>query len=367
MAERETSRLLFPRARRWFLAMDALVLMALVAVVTVDDATVFFKVAFLLLTVAAFLWDPADYWRRAVAWGAMTSTAVVWAVAIGRAPPSELIDIVFFAAVLVLANVVNAERVQNASRLDGLLAVERTRTGELETLAELKADFTAMVVHEFGNPLAALRRLNELLRRDDLDPAARARALDSARSELGVLETLVADVSASAEVDRADFRVHPAPVPVGRLAGDIQAYGRSVCGTRSLEIDADDGDTEVLADEARIGQVLRNLVSNAVKYTPSDSHIRVRFAEGAGTVRINVTDDGPGIRDHESVRIFEPYYRSGTRGPTVPGSGLGLHISQRILAAHGAELTVASPPGRGACFSFELATVQAPEPDAEER
>jgi signal transduction histidine kinase len=363
--------LLTPRASRWLLVIDALVLVTLVVAVTVDDADLMYKVAFFLLAVAAFLWDPAAYWTRAIVWGALTSTVVVWAVATERADLGELLDVVFFAAILAVAYVVNVQRAESARRIDALLDEERARVVELETLAALKADFTAMVVHEFGNPLAALRRSNELLRLDDLDPSTRARTLEAIRTELGVLETLVADVTASLEVHRDDFEIRPAAVEVAALAADVDAHGRSVCGPRSFLVSVDPAldATAVSVDRARIGQVLRNLVANAVKYTPADSRIEVRFGtDGPHLLRVEVDDDGPGLDEADAARLVEPYFRAATAvGSDTPGMGLGLHVCQRLLHAHGSELTVASAPGQGARFSFTLPLAEDLEPALEAR
>lgn len=363
--------LLSPRASRWLLVIDALVLTTLVAAVAIDDADQLFKLAFFLLAVAAFLWDPAAYWTRATVWGALTSTFVVWAVATGRADLGELLDVVFFAAVLAVAYVVNVQRAESARRIDALLEDERARIVELETLAELKADFTAMVVHEFGNPLAALRRSNELLGLDDLDPSTRARTLGAIRTELGVLETLVADVTASLEVQRDDFEIRPAPVAVTALAADVGDHGRSVCGPRSFLVSVDPAldAAAVSVDRARIGQVLRNLVANAVKYTPAGSRIEVRFdAEAERTLRVEVDDDGPGLDEADAAHIVEPYFRAATAtGSNIPGMGLGLHVCQRLLHAHGSELTVVSTPGQGTRFTFTLPLADDLEPALEAR
>lgn len=348
------------------IAIDALVLVTLAAAVTIQDAELIYKVAFFLLAIAAFLWDPAAYWTRAIVWGALTSMVVVWAVATDRADLGELLDVVFFAAILAVAYIVNLQRAESARQIDALLEAERARVVQLESLAALKADFTAMVVHEFGNPLAALRRQSELLRIDDLDASTRTAALTSMRSELGVLETLVADVSSSLEVDRDDFEVRPAPVAVAELAKDVEDHGRSVCGPRSFQVEVDPAlqSAASLVDRARIGQVLRNLVANAVKYTTAGSRIEVRFSMGLDDdLRVEVLDDGPGVDEAEAPRLLDPYYRARSAiASATPGMGLGLHVCQRILVAHGTELTVTSTPGTLTRFSFGLPLVHEPAP-----
>ena len=114
---------------------------------------------------------------------------------------------------------------------------------------------------------------------------------------------------------------------------------------------------EVLADRYRIGQVLRNLLTNAVKYSPDGAPIGLRAVpgEGPGRLRIEVTDRGPGIHPDDAERIFEKFGRGrGADGRKVSGVGLGLYLSRRILRAHGSDLTVSPGPEGGSVFGFEL-------------
>ncbi len=115
------------------------------------------------------------------------------------------------------------------------------------------------------------------------------------------------------------------------------------------------GSEQVLADPERVGQVLRNLLSDAVKYSPEGTPIELRAARKNGRVRIEVADRGPGIRPEDLARIFEKFGRGRDReGRKVPGVGLGLYLSRRIVRAHGTDLTVETESGRGSVFGFEL-------------
>jgi len=116
----------------------------------------------------------------------------------------------------------------------------------------------------------------------------------------------------------------------------------------------------VLADRDRIGQVLRNLLCNAAKYSPEGTRISLRAASaGGGRVRIEVADCGPGIHPDDLERIFEKFGR-GRNGKDgrVTGAGLGLYLSRRIVRAHGSDLTVRTGPGAGSVFAFELEDVR---------
>jgi signal transduction histidine kinase len=235
----------------------------------------------------------------------------------------------------------------------------------LNELALLKADFTAMVAHELGGPLAAIRRLSEMLGADDeeVDQDAKAYALEAIAAELDTLQTLVADVQASAAMERDDFRVELGPVPLGELFADAKTF----CSTLPNDYPIDfvlDPDLEmhqkVVADRERIGQVLRNLLSNAAKYSPEGVPIELRAKRNnkEHCVDIEVADHGPGIHPDDQVRIFEKFGRGRDKeGKKIPGVGLGLYLSRGIVQAHGSDITVDSAPGEGAVFGFELKMV----------
>jgi signal transduction histidine kinase len=112
---------------------------------------------------------------------------------------------------------------------------------------------------------------------------------------------------------------------------------------------------QVLADPERIGQVLRNLLSNAAKYSPKGTPIELRVIGKEGRVRVEIADQGRGIHPDDVPRIFEKFGRGNDREKhKTPGVGLGLYLSQRIVRRHGSELTVQTRVGEGSVFGFEL-------------
>ena len=261
-----------------------------------------------------------------------------------------------FAVMVAVGGIAELRRV--ASERAVLLADERERARRLDELNALRADFSAMVAHELGGPIAAIRKLNEMLSVRGEDPALRRYATATTEAELGALSALVGDVRTAAAVEREDFEVEARPLPLEGLLRDAEAYASTLPGHHPLETVFEgglEGVERVWADPERIGQVLRNLLSNAAKYSPEGTPIELRTARKNGRVRIEVADHGPGIRSEDLRRIFEKFGRGPDReGRKVPGVGLGLYLSRRIVRAHGAELTVESEPGRGSVFGFEL-------------
>jgi len=234
----------------------------------------------------------------------------------------------------------------------------REANRRLNELTALKAVFTAMVAHELGSPLAAIRRLTDMLSTGETDQKVTAYAIDAIVGELDTMDALVADVQASAAVERDDFMVQLRPVPLEELLADAKAFAVALPGDHPINFVLDPGlDTRkrVMADPERIGQVLRNLLSNAVRYTPEGVPIELHTMSRNARVRIEVADHGPGIHPEDVARIFDKFERGRDReGNKIKGMGLGLYISRGIVWAHGGTITVNSELGEGAVFGFEL-------------
>ena len=249
-----------------------------------------------------------------------------------------------FGAVAALGGVLELRRV--AAERAALLAAERD-------LAALRAGFGAMVAHELGAPVAAIRHAAVLLGTGPL-AAPQARARDAIEQQAAALSALVADAQAAAAAEHDDFAVRPRPVPVAALLEDATAFAAALPGNHPLTVEGA-GAGLVRADPERVGQVLRNLLGNAAKYSPEGAPIALRARRAGGRVRIEVADRGPGIPPDDLTRIFEKFGRGrDAAGRGVPGVGLGLYLSRRIVRAHGSELVVESAVGQGSMFGFDL-------------
>jgi signal transduction histidine kinase len=264
-----------------------------------------------------------------------------------------------FAVVVAVGGISELRRV--ASERATLLATERERAARLDELNVLRSDFSAMVAHELETPIAAVRKLNEMLCAQGEDPGVREYATGATERELDALANLVSDVRTVAAVEREGFAIEARRLPLEKLLTDAEAYARTLPADQPFRQVSEDGpevEGSVLADPERIGQVLRNLLSNAAKYSPEGSPIELRVIGKKGRVRLEVADRGPGIHPDDVTRIFEKFGRGRDReGRKTPGVGLGLYLSRRIVRGHGSELTVRTRPGGGSVFGFELAVV----------
>ncbi|MCD6032940.1 MAG: histidine kinase [Thermomicrobiales bacterium] len=224
-------------------------------------------------------------------------------------------------------------------------------------LAVLKADFTAMVAHELTSPIAAIRTLVAMLATGELSPEEQCQALATIAAQTDLLKILVADLESAATAERDDFAVRLRPVWISELLATAAEFSRTLPGERPMTTEIA-GPDWVLADPERIGQVLRNLIENAAKYSPVGAPIELSATSQGRRMRIAVADRGPGIPPHAQRRIFEKFERGrDERGERVPGLGLGLYLSRRLVQMHDSELTVEPRPGGGSTFTFELELV----------
>ena len=214
--------------------------------------------------------------------------------------------------------------------------------------------FVADASHELRTPLTSIRGFAELTRQRGAaaDPATMKRIEDEAK-RMGLL---VDDLLLLARLDQQRPLQHR-PVDLLTLAGDsvhdVQAVqpGRPV----KLQILPDSGAPVVEGDEARLRQVLGNLVSNAVHYTPHDAPITISVGTRDGEAILEVADTGPGLSAEQKARVFERFYRADSaRTRTTGGSGLGLSIVAALVAAHSGKVTVTDTPGGGATFTVHL-------------
>jgi two-component system OmpR family sensor kinase len=214
--------------------------------------------------------------------------------------------------------------------------------------------FIADASHELRTPLTSIRGFAELTRQRGAaaDPATMKRIEDEAK-RMGLL---VDDLLLLARLDQQRPLQHQ-PVDLLTLAGDsvhdVQAVqpGRPV----KLQILPDSGAPVVEGDEARLRQVLGNLVSNALHHTPHDAPITISVGTRDGEAILEVADTGPGLSPDQKARVFERFYRADSaRTRATGGSGLGLSIVAALVAAHNGKVTVADTPGGGATFTVHL-------------
>lgn len=224
---------------------------------------------------------------------------------------------------------------------------------ELRRFAEQEQAFRSIVSHELETPLATIRAYAHLLDGDlpDLPPAQR-RAIAAIRAESRRLSELVERLDELRDLELSSFACELRPTPLRPLLEDGAAFVAGLPGRHPVSVAP--VDARVMADPVRIGQALRNLLTNATRYAPPGTPVAVEAATRAdGRITVRVRDQGPGIPPAERASVRQRYVR-GAAASGVEGSGLGLYVATRIAVAHGGELDIDDAPGGGTMVSFTL-------------
>jgi signal transduction histidine kinase len=184
---------------------------------------------------------------------------------------------------------------------------------------------------------------------DNGDPP---RALARLEEALRTMHRLVNDLLDATRIGANRFVIRPAPMDLGELARQVAEEQQAAGGGHQFVVDAPAGVVGEW-DAERLGQVLANLVSNAVKYSPDGTEVRIRVRQSDEAVLLSVADRGAGIAASQIDQLFQPFARLG-RERQATGTGLGLYIAKGIVEAHGGRIWVESSPGHGSTFSMSL-------------
>ena len=225
----------------------------------------------------------------------------------------------------------------------------------LETGETLRRNLMADVAHELRTPLTVIQgNLQAIL--DGvypLDVAQVAGLYDETR----LLTRLVDDLRELALAEAGQLRLEREPVDLVALAQGVTANFMSAAEAAGVKLSAPAGGgaVQVLGDADRLGQVLRNLLSNALRHTPAGQAVAVRVETTDQGALVVVTDTGTGISPEDLPHVFDRFYRgSKSRGRRVGSAGLGLAIARQLVRAHGGEISVESAEGAGTTFTVRL-------------
>ncbi len=232
----------------------------------------------------------------------------------------------------------------------------REVTAELR-LERLRDAFLGAVSHELRTPLTSMSGFLELLgdSEHELGPAGR-KYVDVIRRSNGRLRRAVEDMLLVAEIEAERLELQPTATDLAELATATVEQALPAAAERGVELLLEaDGGLPLEADAGRLRQVLDNLVSNAVKFTPSGGSVILSTRNGSGPITVEVTDTGIGIPQDEVGQVFSRFYRasSATRR-AIPGTGLGLVIARAIVEGHGGTISLESTEGAGTRVTVTL-------------
>jgi Na+/proline symporter/signal transduction histidine kinase len=229
----------------------------------------------------------------------------------------------------------------------------------LQELDRLKDDFISTVTHELRTPLTSIRAFSEILNDNPrLDEGERARFLGIIVKESERLTRLINQVLDLAKIESGAAEWHSSEINMREVLEDSVTAVSQLFKERHVElrVELPQNVPAIVADRDRLVQVMLNLLSNAAKFCErAPGMVTVSLAQQGGFLRVEVSDNGIGISAADQEVIFEKFRQAGDTLTNKPqGSGLGLHISRRIIEHFGGRMWVTSRPGEGACFSFIL-------------
>ena len=252
-----------------------------------------------------------------------------------------------------------AERAASEQTARTSEAMMRRSEGAARESEQRMRRFVADASHELRTPLTSIRGFAELYRQGAVtDPGDLQRVMQRIEDEALRMGVLVEDLLLLARVDQ-ERPLETCPVDVLELAADAVHDARAIDPERpiSLEVGATDPLPVVTGDDARLRQVLGNLVMNALRHTPAGTPVTVRLrteTEPDPCVVLEVADEGPGLDPEDAAHVFERFYRVDRARTSDGGTGLGLAIVAALVAGHGGRVEVDTAPGRGATFRVRL-------------
>jgi len=253
------------------------------------------------------------------------------------------------------------------SALQGLsnlvaIGLERSRAQEAASKAEaarqsdeLKSTLLDALAHEFKTPLTSIKAASTaLLSSNALKPDQQRELLSIMDEETDRLSVLVTEAIQMARIEAGRVILRRASQSVADLVELVLDKFKQAVEGRNIQVNIAADLPPVWVDGELIEVALRQLIDNALKYSPTGSPVSVVAELKDGRVMASVADHGPGIAEEEQTRIFEKFYRAEASRHRIPGAGLGLVIAREIIHAHGGEIWVESKPGEGSIFRFTL-------------
>jgi signal transduction histidine kinase len=216
--------------------------------------------------------------------------------------------------------------------------------------------FLAGVAHDLRNPLAALQLSVDAVGPDrPLPPEPRLRStVATVNRQIARMERMVGDFLDMAKIEAGELELKVETLDARNVVREVIELFGATSPQHRLETMLPEEAVLVCCDPLRLEQVLTNLVSNAIKYSPTGGLIEATLARRGDEVVLRVTDHGIGMSAEEQRHIFEPFRRAGLAKDAIPGLGLGLFVVKRIIEAHGGRIEVESAPDRGSTFSVHL-------------
>jgi len=228
---------------------------------------------------------------------------------------------------------------------------------ELKRVDQMKSEFVSTVSHELRTPLTSIKAFTAtLLQRPQLDEATKREFLQIIDNQCDRLARLINDLLSISRIESGRaLEMRWKWVDLGEVIRRVVKAQQPHAKKHELVVEVPDGLPKVAADEDKLEQILTNLVSNAIKYSPEGGPVEIRVVEREDEIEVSVTDHGIGIPEDKLERIFDKFYQvDSSIRRKVGGAGLGLYLTRHLVHAHGGRIWVKSKLGEGSTFFFTI-------------
>ena len=227
---------------------------------------------------------------------------------------------------------------------------------ELKYISNEKNNFLGMAAHDLRNPLSIIQQASKHLQRVDLTEEKKKSLTEMIQKSANSMQQLLNDLLDISAIENSNLKMHKLTINLSEIVKERIEYFTPKALAKNIDIEANlPSSTMVEVDPTRITQVIDNLISNAVKYSPEQFQITISIEKKTDSIRVNFYDQGPGIKKEDVPKLFKAFNRLGhhtTGGET--SHGLGLSICLRIIQAHNGKIAYEDNPDGGSLFYFEV-------------
>jgi len=237
------------------------------------------------------------------------------------------------------------------------VAIENARLfEEIKALNEKKDEFIGLASHELKTPLTSITGYLQILERQNIDETSK-KFVSKTVHQVKKLSVLVSDLLDVSKIEAGKLQFNNDRVNIRSLVDDAIELIDHSYGNHPISLQADNNPCFVAGDAQRIEQVIINLLTNAIKYSPQGSNITVMLKCVDNEVTVGVKDSGYGIAKDHLTKIFSRFYRVENANPNISGLGIGLYLSAEIIERHNGKIWAESTLGEGSTFWFKLPAV----------
>lgn len=249
----------------------------------------------------------------------------------------------------------NAYRIEFEGQYKDRILIAIEDITEKKEIDRRKDDFLSIASHELKTPLTTIKGLIQLLQRMVSDDSSEkyTNTLNKVSVYVDRLNVLISDLLDTSKIQSGNIELHKEPFKIDKTITDTVENLSLAAPNHNISLSGSTNSI-VLGDELQISQVINNLISNAIKYSPGSDKVEVYVSRVGNFIKISVKDYGMGINAQDKAKIFDRFFRARDIQKKFPGLGIGLYISHEIIVNHNGTLWVESEVGEGSTFSFTL-------------